>query len=97
MHEANLVSKDRDLQLTAVKVSATVERLEAAGWLTRDNSKGYIRIGIRSYLELQPVLEAAHAACDAACDADEVAATPEGEEGADRQEKRTYLPQVMMY
>ena len=89
INEANTVSKDAELGLSGVQISSTVERLEQAGWLTRDNYRGYIQIGIRSYLELQPVLEAAHAAVDgdAGIHDDEAA----------KSATRAFLPQVIMY
>ena len=46
--------------MTHVEVSNTIEKLESAGWLSRDrNERGYLEIGIRSYLELQSVIESA--------------------------------------
>ena len=49
---------DNNLKMKSPEWNSALMKFEKAKWLSRDGPRGYWEIGIRSHLELQPIIEA---------------------------------------
>ena len=104
IHEVNELNTVKTFTQTDVR--STLQKLETAGWLSRDrNNKGYLEIGIRSYLELQSYFEAIIlAAVESQITAKEAAreSSDDNDDNDDKaqamiQAARAELPQIIIY